>query len=66
MKIVLGRDLEVLEVTVQILNKSKKNHDRVNDLLAEPFNLAPSLVVGKEVIPLKKKLVEEKKHVECE
>ena len=58
--------LKVLEVTVKKLNKSKKNHDKVNDLLAEPFNLAPSLVVGKELTPRKRKLVEEKKHVEGE
>ena len=56
----------VLEETVKKLNKSKKNHDKVNDLLAEPFNLAPSLVVGKELTPRKRKLVEEKKHVEGE
>ena len=50
--------LNVLEGTVKRFYKSKKNHDKVNDLfwfgLAEPFNLAPSLVVGKELTPRKK------------
>ena len=33
-----SKRLKVFEGTVKRLNKSKKNHDRVNDLLAEPFS----------------------------